>query len=366
MWRARPTRRPDHCVSPSLLPVPRCPLILAGIGALALPAGVLARFAAQLRAPVLTSAKAKGAIAADDAWSAGVFMGGKLEQALLERCDYIVFAGFDPVELLPKPWTVPVPALWLDCVPNVEQTAAVDAELIGDLQASLSGLGAAVAPAGASAWSPEDAGRFREHVRSELAVPVDGLSPNDVVLAAREAAPRNTVLVTDVGANKLLSVELWEAYGAHDFLMSNGLATMGFCLPAAQAVKLAEPDRPVLCLCGDAGFLMRLPELVTGRMIGAGQVKRPIVYVIFADNEHSLITVKQTKLGKSAHGLDFPSPGYADLARAFGLECAEVDNLADYRTALSAAFARTDRSTIIAARIDSSAYLKQFDIIREL
>jgi acetolactate synthase-1/2/3 large subunit len=346
----------------------RRPLILAGLSALSLPPGTLARFASTLRAPVLTSAKGKGAIAADDPWSAGVFMGGKLEQALIEQCDYIVFAGFDPVELLPKPWKVPVPALWLDRVPNVEQAAAVDAELTGDLGDMLAGLSGVLAAAGASAstWSPEDCSRFRQSVRTQLDVPVQGLSPNDVVLAAREAAPRDTVLVTDVGANKLLSVELWDTYGPHDFLMSNGLATMGFCLPAAQAVKLAEPHRPVLCLCGDAGFLMRLPELVTGQLIGAGELRRPIVYVIFADNEHSLITVKQGKLGKSVHGLDFPSPGYGDLARAFGLACAEVDNLADYRKALAEAFARTDRSTLVAARIDASAYAKQFDIIREL
>ncbi|MFO0519179.1 MAG: thiamine pyrophosphate-binding protein [bacterium] len=353
----------------SVVAAARRPLVLAGNTALSLPAGALARFAAALRAPVLTSAKAKGAIAADDPWSAGVFMGGKLEQALLEQCDYIVFAGFDPVELLPKPWKVPVPALWLDRVPNVEQTAAVDAELIGDLADTLSGLAATFSAGGrrvSSTWSPEDCGRFRDSVRTQLTVPVQGLSPNDVVLAARDAAPRDTVLVTDVGANKLLSVELWDAYGAHDFLMSNGLATMGFCLPAAQAVKLAEPHRPVLCLCGDAGFLMRLPELVTGRLIGGGDVKRPIVYVIFADNGHSLITVKQGKLGKSVHGLDFPSPGYADLARAFGLACAEVDNLADYRKALAEAFSRDGQSSLIAARIDSSAYAKQFDIIREL
>jgi len=369
---AQPAARaqvPAAAIGEAAAPLARArrPLVLCGIGALGLPAGRLAQFAQRLRAPVLTSAKAKGAIAADDPWSAGVFMGGKLEQMLLEQCDYLVFVGFDPVELLPKPWTVPVAALWLDNVPNVEQTAAVDAELIGDLQASIDALGAALPlPAGASTWSPEDAGRFRQHVRTQLTVPVEGLSPNDVVLAAREAAPRDTVLVTDVGANKLLSVELWDTYGAHDFLMSNGLATMGFCLPAAQAVRLAEPQRPLLCLCGDAGFLMRLPELVTGQMIGRDRARRPIVYVIFADNEHSLITVKQTKLGKSAHGLDFPSPGYADLARAFGLACAEVDTLADYRVALAEAFARRDCSTLIAARIDASAYAKQFDIIREL
>jgi acetolactate synthase-1/2/3 large subunit len=342
----------------------RRPLVLAGLGSLALPAGDLARFAAALRAPVLTSAKAKGAIAADDPWCAGVFMGGKLEQALIERCDYLVFAGFDPVELLPRPWPLPVPALWIDSVPNVEQTAAAELELIGELGASLEALAAALGATSMgerSQWSTGEAIAHRQSVREQLAVPVAGLSPNDVVLAARDVAPRDTVVVTDVGANKLISVELWEAYGPREFLMSNGLATMGFCVPAAQAVALASRERPVLCLCGDAGFMMRVQELLTGASRRLG-----IVYVIFADDGHSLISVKQAKLGKSVHGLDFPSPSYPDLARAFGLACAEVDSVEDYRRELAAALARRDQSTLLVARIDASGYARQFDIIREL
>ena len=116
-----------------------------------------------------------------------------------------------------------------------------------------------------SAWQTADVARFRLDVAQAVAVAVEGLSPNDVVEITREVAPRDTVLVTDVGANKLIVLELWDAYAAGDFLMSNGLATMGFCLPGAIGAKLADPERPVVGLCGDAGFLMRLPELLTAR-----------------------------------------------------------------------------------------------------
>lgn len=336
----------------------RRPLILAGMGALSLPPGALAAAAAALRAPVLTSAMGKGAIAGDDAWCAGVFMGGKLEQPLIERSDLILFVGYDPVELLPRPWQVPAYSIWLDRHSNTEQTVTPDLELTGDLAPALAAL---ARPGGASQWSPEEATGFRERVARALAVPVAGLSPNEVVTIARELVPRETVVVTDVGANKLISVELWSTPGPRQFLMSNGLATMGYCVPAAQAVKLAEPGRPVLCLCGDAGFLMRVQELVTGR-----RHELPIVYVIFADDQHSLITVKQRKLGKSVHGLDFPRTDYAALAQAFGLGCATVSDAAGYRKALAAALDRPERGTLIEARIDASGYAGQFDIIREL
>jgi acetolactate synthase I/II/III large subunit len=337
----------------------RNPLILAGLGALTLPAGRLGALAATLRAPVLTSPKAKGAIAGDDPWCAGVFMGGKLEQELLERADAIFFMGYDPVELLPRPWSLPTFSISLDSVPNTEQTFHTEIELTGKIADGVARLTEFIADA-ESNWTPADIADYKRHVIEAIEVAVPGFSPNQVVRITREVAPRETVLVTDVGANKLIVVELWEAYGAGDFLMSNGLATMGFCVPAAQAVKLAEPTRPVVCLCGDAGFLMRLPELLTGL-----RRKLSIVYVIFADDELSLISVKQVMKGKSKYGLDFPRPNYVALAEGFGMRGTTVSSPDEYWKALSEALAHAG-STLIEARIDNSGYVKQFDAIREL
>ena len=166
--------------------------------------------------------------------------------------------------------------------------------------------------------------------------------------------------VCDVGANKLIVVELWQAYAPGDFLMSNGLATMGFCLPAALGVKLAEPDRRVVCLCGDAGFMMRLPELLTGL-----RHKLPIVYVVFADDEHSLISEKQVIKGQPKYGLDFPRPNYLSIADSFGMRGFVATSQAEYKAALQEAL-KEKVATLIEARIDNSCYVKQFDVIREL
>jgi len=189
---------------------------------------------------------------------------------------------------------------------------------------------------------------------------VAGMSTNQVVLATREVAPRDTILVTDVGANKLIVVELWEAYAPNDFLMSNGLASMGFCLPAAQAAKMAEPQRPVVCLCGDACFMMRLPDLLTAK-----RHKLPIVYVVFADDAHSLISVKQAMKGIKPYGVDFPRPDYIALAKGFGMDGVTVETVDQYKQALANALINKC-GVLIEARIDPSGYQKQFDVIREL
>ncbi len=335
------------------------PVILAGLGALKLRAGALGALAAALRAPVLTSPKGKGAIAGNDPWCAGVFMGGKLEQELLDQADIFFFVGYDPVELLPRPWAMQTPAVALDCVPNTEQTFRAEIELTGELADGVGRL-TALLKEPRSIWRSGSAAEFRNRVAAAIDIAVPGFSPNQLVKATREIAPRDTVLVTDVGANKLIVVELWEACAPGDYLMSNGLATMGFCVPAAQAVKLAEPARPVVCLCGDAGFLMRLPELLTGQ-----KQKLPLVYVIFADDEHSLISVKQVMKGKARYGVDFPRPNYRALAEGFGICGTTVSSVEEYRRALRDALAYSG-STLIEARIDNSGYRRQFDIIREL
>lgn len=337
----------------------RQPLILAGLGASSLPAEALATLAAAYRAPVLTSPKAKGCIAGNDPWCAGVFMGGKLEQALLDRADTIFFLGYDPVELLPKPWSMPTFTLSLDVVLNTEQTFRSDIELAGDLLDAVRRITLA-ANAPASQWNDTEVADFKRRLVQAIQVDVPGMSPNEVVLATREVAPDDTLMVTDVGANKLIVVELWDARAPNEFFMSNGLATMGYCLPAAIAAKLNATRRPVVCLCGDAGFMMRLPELLTVQ-----RLKLPIVFVLFADDGHSLISTKQEIKGLPVHGMDFPRPDYPSLAKGFGMMGVTVSDVSQYRDALAAALKR-ETSTLIEARIDASGYARQFDVIREL
>ena len=87
--------------------------------------------------------------------------------------------------------------------------------------------------------------------------------------------------------------------------------------------------------------------------------------MVFADDEHSLISVKQVMKGKPKYGLDFPRPDYLALAQGFGMKGCTVTNPAEYRKALASALSE-QTSTLIEARIDPTGYLKQFDVIREL
>ena len=94
-------------------------------------------------------------------------------------------------------------------------------------------------------------------------MPTAGLAPHEVVDAARARAPAGTIATVDSGAHMLVAMPLWEVDEPGEALISSGLATMGFALPAAIAAALARPGRQVVCFTGDGGLGMALAELET-------------------------------------------------------------------------------------------------------
>ena len=109
--------------------------------------------------------------------------------------------------------------------------------------------------------------------------PSRGISPHALVEAAVAAAPIGCRAAVDAGAHMFPVMAHWPARQAHEVLISNGLATMGFALPAAIASALAEPERPVIAFTGDGGLMMTLAELATAAeqnlCAGGGGVQRP-------------------------------------------------------------------------------------------
>jgi acetolactate synthase I/II/III large subunit len=326
------------------------PVIIVGLGiGAAKPEvyGQLKRFVERFQIPVFKTAKVKGSLPDNHPWSLGVFMGGNLEQPVIDKSDLLIVIGLDPVELLPKKWGYRQPIVYIDTVPNTEETYHADIELVGDISATLTRLNDEGLDGG-SAWRTEEVRSYRENTKAVLAFKVEGLS---------------ALLTIDVGANKLLVIELWDAYMPGSFFMSNGLATMGYALPAALALQLLHPDRKVVSLCGDGGFMMRLPELAT-----AMRYKLPIVIVVFSDGRLSLIDVKELKKGYPVpRGTDFTRPNYCDLGRSFGIPAWSANTDEELRGALVAAFNSDDGlPKLIEARIDPSSYPQQFDAVREL
>ena len=235
----------------------RRPVIVAGVGVAAIPASrraamaaALGRVAAATSIPILTTYKARGVIDDRSPNAAGVATGATAESPLLEAADVIVGLGLDPVELIPAPWPYPAPVVLLGSWAIDDSAYFGDrlaGEVVGDLPALVDALGEVVR----SDWLRGDAQRYRaaalDAIRAAVPADPDGLTPQEVVTIARAAAPAGTIATIDAGAHMLAAVPLWEVEAPGELLISNGLATMGFALPAAIAAALVEPSRPVVC-----------------------------------------------------------------------------------------------------------------------
>ena len=197
---------------------------------------------------------------------------------MLDAADVIIGIGLDPVELIPAPWPYQAPVVLLG------SWAIDDSTYFGDRLAGRGRRRPARPRRRRSPGSsrrrgrvarPSGTGRERS-TRSEAAVPADpvGLTPQEVVTIARAAAPAGTIATVDAGAHMLAAVPLWEVDAPGELLISNGLATMGFALPAAIAAALVDPSRPVVCFTGDGGLGIALAELETVARLAQGDRRR--------------------------------------------------------------------------------------------
>ena len=334
------------------------PILLAGLGVLWSKASdELVGLAERLGAPVLTTTKCKGVIPEDHPLRAGCIIGGRIERDLVNQADLIVTVGLDAVELQPKPWPYTIPVLSFSTTPILDALVPAAAEVIGDLKSLLAGL-AELSPE--KGWGARAARQFREQVVAALDTPCRGLSAQRVVEVARAVLPRETIATCDAGLSRLLVVQKWQAYAPREFLTSNGLGSMGYAIPGALAARLAHPERPIVAFAGDGGFLMAVAELQTSH-----RESLPITVIVFDDQEIGLIRVKQEIKGIPTCGVELGGINWESLAQGFGADGTVVDSEHALGDALHSSV-RSRRTTVIAARIDTSGYVAQFNKLREL
>jgi acetolactate synthase-1/2/3 large subunit len=337
----------------------RSPVIIAGMGVRwdkAYPQ--LQSLAEKIGAPVFCTPKAKGALPENHPYSAGVFIGGKLEMDILGKADLIVGVGLDPADMLAKPWKYSQPMVTIDRVSNYNEIYHSEMELVGNVAEILTVLADAL-PADHK-WDETVAACYRQKVYNALALRTKGLAAFRVSDITRELTAADMIMTTDVGASKLLLSQIWRPYQPNSVLMSNPLGTMGSGVPSAIAAKLLYPQRQVVSLVGDGGFTMRMAELQT-----AMQLRVAPVFVVLADHMLSQIRIKQVKKKLALVGTEFEAANYVKLAEAFDGNGYSVGTEEEYAVALKAAL-QSNRLSVIEARIDPSQYPAQFDAIREL
>jgi acetolactate synthase-1/2/3 large subunit len=309
------------------------PVALAGNGVIrgnAAPA--LREFVRSTGIPVAETFMGKGLISPDSPSALGAvgLQSGDYSMAGFEDADLVLAIGYDLVEHSPEHWNPQrdKQIICIDSVPaEIDEYFIPEVELIGDIYHVLTRLGEECRhvphQGGSTRLRDVVLGRF-EQAKDDDAFPVQ---PPRALYEIRQALGRDDILISDVGLHKLWIGRMFPAYEPNTVLIANGLAGMGFAVPAAIAAKLVHPNRNVVTVSGDGGFLMNCQELET-----AVRLKTPIVNVVWENGQYGSIVWKQDKKFGSHFGTDFTNPDFVKLAESFGMpawRCGSADEFGE-------------------------------------
>ncbi len=330
------------------------PIALAGNGVVrANASSALRQFVRSTGIPVAETFMGKGVIPADDPKALGSvgLQAGDYKMAGFEEADVVIAIGYDLVEQSPQTWNPnrDKTIICIDSLPaEIDQYYVPEVELVGDIYHVLSRLGEECrhVPHSGGSHRLRDVvlGRF-EAAKDDGQFPVQ---PPRALYEIRKALGRQDILVSDVGLHKLWIGRMFPAYEPNTVLIANGLAGMGFAVPAAIAAKLVHPERKVVAVNGDGGFLMNAQELETAKRLGT-----PFVTVIWENAQFGSIVWKQDKKFGRHFGVDFTNPDFVKLAESFGLPAWRCESVEDFTKHLNHALG-LDVPSLIVLPIDYS------------
>ena len=335
----------------ALIGAAKAPVILAGNGVIRQGAAeALVAFAEKLRIPVANTFMAKGVVPFTHPLSLGT-IGLKAHDIpwfAFEHADVVICVGYDMVEYHPDMWN---PAgdktiIHIDGLPaEVDAHYIVAVGVLGDIPTSLRTTALKATPQAAPPFRAvrqaivEDRA---EHAADD-AFPV---KPQKIVWDLREALGPDDIAISDVGAHKMWMSRMYRAERPNTCIISNGFAAMGIALQGAIDAKLAYPDRKVVAVTGDAGFMMNSQEIET-----ALRMKTALVVLIWNDAEYGLITWHQLRhFGRPSH-IAFNNPDFVKYAESFGAKGYRVERTADLLPTLKRALA-DDTVAIIDCPVD--------------
>ncbi|WP_342303804.1 acetolactate synthase large subunit [Methanolobus sp. ZRKC5] len=312
------------------------PVILAGNGIFRGDASTELRKLVEFTGlPVVTTFMGKGALPADDEHYLGS-MGIKDHDHIMcgfEMADLVICIGYDYVEYSPKFWnpdnSKKIIHIHIDH-PEIDESYIPDIMLIGNIRQALFNMRQ---QCDFKREMPDRFSNVRSRMKAEIEDYRENLSfpmkPQKIIYDVRESLERSDLLISDVGAHKLWVGRLFPAYEPNTVFISNGLATMGFALPGAIAASMIKPDKKVVAIAGDGGFLMNLQDLETAVRLGCN-----FVVVIFNDSKYGLIEWHEKKTFDQTMGIDFTNPDFVMLAHSFGAKGVKIERAEDLKPKL--------------------------------
>ncbi len=352
----------------------RRPVLLLGADAVPRTAAIRAALAGR-GLPALHTYRARGIIPDSAAEAAGLVTGGTMEWPLLAAADLIIALGVDEAEMIPAAWdyaartilitepTASAPSTSGAAGPAYRGYFTGATALRMPLAQAADVLAGVLADGPGHDWPP-DAGRAAKTDAAARLASAAGaspglLAPQQVVATVRACTPPETIATVDAGAHMLVAMPLWEVPEPRRLLVSSGLATMGYALPAAIAAALCAPQVPVVAFTGDGGLGMTLAEIET-----AVRLSLPVIVIVFNDAALSLIKLKQKPAGQGGdEAVRYRPVSFAAAATAMGAAGAAATTERDLAAALAAALRRPG-PTVIDASVDPAGYLAVMDLSR--
>ena len=304
------------------------PLILIGAGAnRKTTSKMLRRFVDKTGMPFFSTQMGKGVLDERDPLFLGnaALSSGDFLHRAIEHADLIINVGHDVVE---KPPFI-MEKSGFKVIHVNHTTSSVDPvyfpqqSVVGDIANCVWQLCEAIEVQ--DNWDFSYFLKIREHVEEHLS---EGTSdsrfpmyPQRIVADIRKVVPPNGIIALDNGVYKIWFARNYKAYQANTVLLDNALSSMGAGLPSAMAANIVYPDRKVIAICGDGGFMMNSQELET-----AVRLKLNITVVILRDDAYGMIKWKQENMGFENFGLDYGNPDFVKYAGSYGAQGHRVES----------------------------------------
>ncbi len=341
------------------------PLILAGNGC------VRTRVSKQLNSfvdergiPIVHTQMGKGAVSDRSEYS--LFTTGIHAKDYyvcgFDRADLIITLGYNIVEFSPLHWNKNKDnkILHIDFLPSeVDEYYNPDLEVIGDISNTLWILREKLK--NEQKKNPEYFFRLRKTIledhhekENDNSFP---LKPQRIIHDIRKSLADSDILISDVGMHKIWTARMYKTYEPNTCLIDNGLCSMGISLPGAVAAKLVHPDKKVVVVTGDGGFMMNSQELETAIRFGLS-----FVVVIFNDSKYGMVEWKQQTHHQKTFGIDFKNPDFVKYAESFGAKGYRVGKAEDFSRILKKSL-EENTVAIIDVPVD---YSENYELMKKL
>ena len=337
-----------------LIKAAKQPVIIAGNGCIRRRASKQLRLLCDLTGiGVISTFMAKGAVDKDADYCLYTVGLGKKDRVncAIDDADLVITLGLDMVEYHPKLWNPggDKAVIHADFLPaEIDAHYHPEVELVGDLAHTLWMFNERVQALGSSARLKLDRQlRIREEMTADLEEYKDddtsgSIRPQKAIWDARDVLGPDDILLSDVGAHKMWIARHYHCHQPNTCLIPNGFCSMGFALPGAIAASLVYPDRNVLAIAGDGGFLMNVQEMETARRLNCN-----MVVMVWEDSAYGLIAWKQDDHFKRHTDLSFDNPDWMQLASAFGWHGHHVEESKRLKEVLASALQEQGPSLVV-------------------